>query len=131
LKADPTAEYDGISIFLRFSNIDAAPSGYGNERKAIEHARRGQSDKGQTPVHPGSIEGGNVTYSTDPIRWKFLDLLPLAKSMTALEIGVGLGQHSLEIQLETLELRLVNTNRGPKSLGRSGADDIAISRYDQ
>jgi hypothetical protein len=51
--------------------------------------------------------------------------------MTALEIGVGLGQHSLEIQLETLELRLVNTNRGPKSLGRSGADDIAISRYDQ
>src|SRR5262245_28001640 len=54
-----------------------------------------------------------VAYSADAIRSSFLDLLPLSKEMTALEIGVGLGQHTAEIasrvkRLDTLEIRLVN-----------------------
>jgi SAM-dependent methyltransferase len=54
-----------------------------------------------------------IAYSTDPARSKFLDLLPLSKSTLALEIGIGLGQHTVEFasrvkQLDTLEIRLVN-----------------------
>jgi SAM-dependent methyltransferase len=109
LKADRVGKYDGIPVFLRFSNIKAELTGYANEKKAIELARKvGWRSALETVYDPGL-----VTYSADATRSKFLDLLPLSKEMTALEIGVGLGQHTAELasrvkRLDTLEVRLVN-----------------------
>jgi ubiquinone/menaquinone biosynthesis C-methylase UbiE len=104
-----TAEYDGIPVFLRFSNIDAEISAYPDVNKAVELARTsGWRSALETVYGPDKI-----AYSVDSKRSKFLDLLPLSKDMTALEIGIGLGQHTAAIasrvsRLDTLELRLIN-----------------------
>ena len=55
-----------------------------------------------------------LDYAANPLRLRFLNLLPLSKELTALEIGVGFGQHTTEIArrvkwLDTLEVRWVNS----------------------
>ena len=109
MKIHKPNEYDGIPIFLRFSDIDRELSQQPKERKAIEVAKaNGWRNALETLYDPAM-----VSYSTSEKRLKFLDLLPLSKTATALEIGVGLGQHTAAIasrvkQLDTLEIRLVN-----------------------
>jgi SAM-dependent methyltransferase len=109
VKAERVAEHEGIPVFLRFSNIEAELSGYANERKAIELARKEGWKRALELVYGPDM----VAYSADPMRSKFLDLIPLSKNSTALEIGIGFGQHTAELasrvkQLDTLEVRLVN-----------------------
>jgi SAM-dependent methyltransferase len=109
LKVEKTTQYDGIPVHLRFSNIETELSRYTDENKAIELAKTGGWRSAIEAVFGPDV----IAYSTDPARSKFLDLLPLSKSITALEIGVGLGQHTAELasrvkRLDTLEIRLVN-----------------------
>jgi len=106
---EQSAEYDGIPVFLRFGDMDRELSEYPKERKAVELARM----QGWRHALGALYDPGMVAYSADPARSSFLDLLSLSKSMTALEIGVGLGQHTAAIAarvagLDTLEVRLVN-----------------------
>ena len=107
--AEPVAEYSGIPVFLRFSNIEAELASHPKESKAIELAKTvGWKSALETLYGPDM-----VAYAADPTRLKFLDLLRLTQEAVALEIGVGFGQHTAAIAsrvrwLDTLEVRLVN-----------------------
>ena len=99
----------GIQVLLRFSNIDRERSEYPREMRAIELAR----SHGWRHALEELYDPAMVDYSANPLRSKFLDLLALSKDLTALEIGLGFGQHTPEIArrvkwLDTLEVRWVN-----------------------
>ena len=103
------ADDGGIQVSLRFSDIGRERSEYPKEMRAIELAK----SHGWRHALERLYEPGMVDYSADPLRLKFLDLLPLSKDLTALEIGLGFGQHAPEIArrvkwLDTLEVRWVN-----------------------
>ena len=100
----------GIPVLLKFSNIGREHFDYPKEIEAIELAKT----KGWREALEILYDAEMVRYSTDTPRLKFLDLLPLSKESNVLEIGIGFGQHTLEIakrvkQLDTLEIRWVNS----------------------
>ncbi len=101
---------NGIQVLLQFSDLDRELSEYPKEMKAIELAK---SD-GWRHALETLYDRGMLDYAANPLRLRFLNLLPLSKELTALEIGVGFGQHTTEIArrvkwLDTLEVRWVNS----------------------
>jgi hypothetical protein len=73
---DKSADYDGISVFLRFSDVDRELSEHPKEREAVELAKKeGWRHALETLYDPSMI-----AYSADPKRTKFLDLLPLSRN---------------------------------------------------
>ena len=127
-QAAPIAECEGIPVFLRFSNIDAELSRFPNETKAIALARKADWKTALEAVYDPDM----VAYSADPVRTNFLDLLPLSKNTIALEIGVGFGQHTVEIasrvkRLDTFEVRLVNSLFTRIRCEQSGAANVTFT----
>jgi SAM-dependent methyltransferase len=100
---------DGIAIRLQLSDVEQELSRYRKELRTVELAKTA----GWRHALESECDPAMVAYSANQKRWKFLDVVPLSKNVTALEIGIGLGQHTGEIasrvaHLDTLEVRLVN-----------------------
>jgi ubiquinone/menaquinone biosynthesis C-methylase UbiE len=120
-------KYDGIPVLLRYSDIEHERSQYAKEWKAVELAKA----NGWRRALEALYDRGMVKYSTSPERLKFIDLLPLSKDMTALEIGIGFGQHTAAIaervkQLDTLEIRLVNAVFARIRCEQDGVDNVSF-----
>lgn len=133
---NPKSSYEGIPVSLRFSDIDTELASYPTEKQAVDLAKI----KGWKEALDTIYGQGMVSYSSDEVRTKFLELLPLNKGSTALEIGIGFGQHTAAIatsvkHLDTLEVRLLNaafTKMRCQQLGISnvsffcGGDDCTL-----
>jgi SAM-dependent methyltransferase len=122
------AEYDGIPVYLRYSTIEAELSSHLDEHRATKLARIEGWKRAIETVYGA----GMVAYSADPTRSSFLDLLPLSKNMTALEIGIGFGQHTAAIasrvgRLDTLEVRLVNSLFSRIRCAQEGVSNVTFS----
>ena len=107
---EPRANYCGIPIFLRFSNVEAELAAYPKEIQAIELAKSLGWKSALQLIYGSSM----VAYAANSTRLTFLEALPLSKDANALEIGVGFGQYTGALAsrvrwLDTLEVRLVNT----------------------
>ena len=100
---------DGIPVFLRFSDAQRELQNYPRERRAVELAKT----KGWRHALETEWDPEMLAYAGERKRLKFLDVVPMSKTMAALEIGTGLGQHTAEIasrvaHVDSLDARLVN-----------------------
>ncbi len=106
-------EYDRIPITLKYSSLENELVAHPDVKQALELA----------PQH-GWLSALEQTYGKDsyPVRYavasercEFFSLLPLKpESTVALEIGTGVGQHTIPLaglvkQLDVIEVRLLNT----------------------
>jgi SAM-dependent methyltransferase len=109
LRANGPQARDGIPVRLRFSDAERELERHPEVRRAIDLARA----KGWRHALETVWDPAMVAYSASPKRLKFLEVVPLSKNMSALEIGIGLGQHTGEIasrvaHVDTLEIVLLN-----------------------
>lgn len=122
-----SCSHDGIQFHLKFATVDQELSGYPQEFKALDLAKR----IGWRSALESAFGPDTASYSTDPQRSKFLDVLPLAQSMCALEIGIGLGQHTVELakrvsHLDAIEMRLVNTLFAKERCHQQGVRNVVF-----
>ena len=84
---------DGIPVRLRFSDAEREFAKYPKILRAVNQAK----SKGWRCALEAEWDAAMVAYSGSSERWKFLDTIPFSKTMIALEIGIGFGQHTGEI----------------------------------
>jgi len=104
-----STEFEGVALFLRPGDIE-------NQLKNTQ--MMAAVELGKKIGWRGAVESifspQEIAYISDASRCKFLDLLPLSKGNTAaLEIGCGLGQHTIELasrvkRLDVLDVQLGN-----------------------
>ena len=100
---------DGIPVRLRYSDVEREMKRYPKIRRALDVAK----SKGWRHALETEWDAAMVAYSGSSKRWKFLEIVPLSKNMTVLEVGIGFGQHTGEIasrvaHVDALEVKLVN-----------------------
>jgi SAM-dependent methyltransferase len=101
--------FDGIPVLLRHADLSAELA----RDPKLEMIIRRAKDVGWKQALEGSDEQENLRYVLDTKRSDFLKLLPLDRSMKALEIGCSIGIHTPAIAskvsgLDAMDLRLLN-----------------------
>ena len=100
---------DGIPVRLQYSDVEREFTRYPHLRRAVDVAK----SEGWRHALEAFYSDAMVEYSASSKRWKFLEVVPLSKNMTVLEIGIGLGQITGEIasrvaHVDALEVNLLN-----------------------
>lgn len=125
VKVAPSA-YAGIPFHLRFATPEQELT---REPRVVEAVARAREIGWRGALEQDLPE--LTAYCTDPRRSQFLDVLPLTQDMRVLEIGIGLGQHTVEIarrvaSVDAIELRLANALFAKLRAEQDGLSNIAF-----
>jgi SAM-dependent methyltransferase len=119
--------HDGIPFHLKFSTLADELGSHPREFEALDLAKRIGWQSALERVFDAEV----AAYSINPERSNFLNVLPLAPHMRVLEIGIGMGQHTVQLakrvaHVDAIEVILANAMFTQERCKQIGAQNVTV-----